>query len=145
MLMKTNVYCNSSTEGFVPFQSVTLAVTSVTDELGISLERPIYLECKLNEPMHTGMRPEVLKELRTATDLALRATEITASSLGRAMVQERHIWLHLVDMRDADKVRFLKAPVSQTGLFCDAVESFAQQFLAAQEQTEVMQHVLFVA
>ncbi len=27
-----------------------------TDELGYRLERPIHLECKLNEPMHIGMR-----------------------------------------------------------------------------------------
>ncbi len=27
-----------------------------TDELGSRLERPIYFECKLNEPMHIGMR-----------------------------------------------------------------------------------------
>ncbi len=27
-----------------------------TDELGSRLERPIYLECKLNEPMHIGMQ-----------------------------------------------------------------------------------------
>ncbi len=44
-----------------------------------------------------GYDPEVLKELRTATDLALRATKVTARSLGRAMstmvVQERHLWL----------------------------------------------------
>ncbi len=27
-----------------------------TDELGYHLERPIHFECKLNEPMHIGMR-----------------------------------------------------------------------------------------
>ncbi len=26
------------------------------DELGYRLERPIHFECKLNEPMHIGMR-----------------------------------------------------------------------------------------
>ncbi|KAL0180341.1 hypothetical protein M9458_025783, partial [Cirrhinus mrigala] len=59
---------------------------------------------------------EVLKELRTATDLTLRATKVTMSSLGHAMsnlvVQECHLWLCLADMMDADKVRFLNAPVS---------------------------------
>ncbi len=37
-----------------------------------------------------------MQELRTATDLALRATKVTARSLGKAMstmvVQERHLW-----------------------------------------------------
>ncbi len=44
--------------------------------------------------------------------------------------------------RDADKLRFLKVSMSQTGLFGDAVENMAQQFSAAQEQTEVIQHIL---
>lgn len=76
----------------------------------------------------------------------LRATKVTASSLGRAMstlvVQECHIWLSLADMRDTDKVRFLNASVSQTGLFGDAVENLAQQVLAAQKQTEAIRHIL---
>ncbi len=86
----------------------------------------------------------VLHELRAATDLALRATKVTAQSLGRAMstlvVQERHLWLCLTDMKEQEKVQFLNAPVSQTGLFGDAVESCAQQFSAAQKQTEAPCH-----
>ncbi len=67
-------------------------------------------------------------------------------SLGRAMstmvVQERHLWLCLADMKEADKVRFLNAPVSQTDLFGGAVENFAQQFSAAQKQTEAIRYIL---
>ncbi len=67
---------------------------------------------------------------------------MTAQSFGRAMstlvVQERHLWLCLADMKEQEKVQFLNAPVSQTGLFGDAVESFAQQFSAAQKQTEAI-------
>ncbi len=80
------------------------------------------------------------QELRTATDLALRATKVTAWGLGQTMstlaVQERHLWLILADMRESDKHRFLNSPISQTGLFGKAVENFAQQFSAAQKQTE---------
>ncbi len=54
------------------------------------------------------------------------------------VVQERHLWLCLADMKEQEKVQFLNAPVSQTGLFGDAVESFAQQFSAAQKQTEAI-------
>ncbi len=83
-----------------------------------------------------GQNLAVLLELRAATDLALRATKVTAQSLGRAMsmlvVQERHLWLCLTDMKEQEKVQFLNAPVSQIGLFGDAVESCAQQFSAAQ-------------
>ncbi len=104
-------------------------------------------QAKALRDLHEGGHdPGVLSELRTATDLALRATKVTARSLGRAMstmvVQERHIWLCLADMKEADKARFLNAPVSQTGLFGDAVENFAQQFSAAQKQTEAIRHIL---
>lgn len=50
----------------------------------------------------------VLHALRTAPDLALRATKVIAQSLGRVMptlvVQERHLWLCLADMKEHDKV-----------------------------------------
>ncbi len=84
----------------------------------------------------------VLHELRIATDLVLQATKMTAQSLGRVMstlvVQERHLWLCLTDMKEQEKVQFLNAPESQTSLFGDAVESCAQQFSAAQKQTEAI-------
>ncbi len=76
-------------------------------------------QAKALRDLHEGGHdPGVLSELRTATDLALRATKVTARSLGRAMstmvVQERHLWLCLADMKEVDKARFLNAPVSQT-------------------------------
>ncbi len=52
------------------------------------------------------------------------------------VVQERHLWLTLADMRESDKHRFLDSPISQAGLFGEAVEDFAHQFSAAQKQTE---------
>ncbi len=87
-----------------------------------------------------------MQELRTATDFALRATKVTARPLGKVMstmvVQERHLWLNLAEMKDVDKARFLDAPISQGGLFGDTVEGFAQQFSAVQQQTEAIQHIL---
>lgn len=58
------------------------------------------------------------------------------------MVQECHLWVHLVEMRDADKVCFLYAPISQAGLLSNTVEDFGQQFSAVQKQTEAIQHTL---
>ncbi len=97
--------------------------------------------------MHEGSSdPGLTQELRMATDLALRAAKVTARSLGKAMstmvVQERHLWLNLAEMKDVDKARFLDAPISQAGLFDDTVEGFAQQFSAVQKQTEAIQHIL---
>ncbi len=88
----------------------------------------------------------VLLELRAATDLALWATKVTAQSLGRAMsmlvVQEHHLWLCLADIKEQENVQFLNVPLSQTSLFGDTVESYAQQFSAAQKQTEVIKHFM---
>ncbi len=66
-------------------------------------------------------------------DLALRAAKVTARALGQTMstivVQEHHLWLTLVDMREADKHHFLDSLIFQAGLFGKAVEGFAQQSL----------------
>ncbi len=104
-------------------------------------------QAKALRDLHEGGHdPQVHHKLRAETDLALRATKVTARAVGRAMstlvVQERHLWLCLADMRDTDKVRFLNSPVSQTGLFGDAVENFAQQFSAVQKQSEAISHIL---
>ncbi len=56
------------------------------------------------------------------------------------VVQERHLLLNLVEMKDVDKAHFLDTPISQAGLFGDTVEGFAQQFSAVQQQTEAVQH-----
>ncbi len=90
-------------------------------------------QAKAHKQMHEGSTdPGLIQELRTATDFALRATKVTARSLGKAMstmvVQERHLWLNLAEMKDVDKARFLDAPISQVGLFGDTVKVFSQQF-----------------
>ncbi len=94
-------------------------------------------QAKALKQLHKGgADPGVLQELRTVMDLALRAAKITARALGQTMstlvVQGHHLWLTLVDMREADKHHFLDSPISQAGLFSEAVEGFAQQFSAAQ-------------
>ncbi|KAI2661975.1 hypothetical protein H4Q32_007693 [Labeo rohita] len=55
---------------------------------------------------------------------------------------ERHLWLNLAEMRDAEKVRFLDAPISQAGLFGETVEEFALQFSTVKKQTEAIKHIL---
>ncbi len=103
-------------------------------------------QAKALKQLHEGdADPGVLQELRTATDLALRVTKVTARALGQTMstlvVQERHLWLTLADMRESEKHRFLDSPISQAGLF-GGVEDFAQQFSAAQKQTDAFRHIL---
>ncbi|KAL0176639.1 hypothetical protein M9458_028969, partial [Cirrhinus mrigala] len=94
----------------------------------------------------SALDPATLTELRSATDLALRATKATAQAIGRSMaslvVLERHLWLTLTEIKDADKVPFLDAPISPTGLFGPSVEGFAERFSAAQKTSQAMRHFL---
>ncbi len=68
-----------------------------------------------------GLDSASLKDLRSMTDLALRATKVTAQAIRHSMssliVLERHIWLTMTEMEEADKVPFLDAPVSSGSLF----------------------------
>ncbi|CAM4271794.1 unnamed protein product [Leuciscus chuanchicus] len=107
----------------------------------------LVYQAQLLRDMHEWRTdPGFFDELHAATDLALRVTKVTARSLGQVMstcvVQERHLWLNLADMRETERTRFLNTPISQAGLFGGAVEDFAQQFLTAQKQTEALKHVL---
>ncbi|KAI2650070.1 30S ribosomal protein S3 [Labeo rohita] len=104
-------------------------------------------QAKVLKHLHErGSDQGAMEELRAATDFTLRATKVTARSLGQVMstivVQERHLWLTLAQMADVDKSRFLDASISQGGLFGDTVEDFAQQFSAVQKQTEAIKHIL---
>ncbi len=78
-------------------------------------------------------------------DLALQVTKVTARSLGQTIstlvVQERHLWLNLADIRESDKQRFLDSPISKAGLFGHTVESLAQ-FSTAQKLTMIRQQSL---
>lgn len=87
----------------------------------------------------------MMQELHLANNYVLRATKITVQALGQAMstlvVQEHHLWLNLTEIRDAEKVHFLYAPISQGGLFSDTVVDFAQQFLTVKKQTDLIKHI----
>ncbi len=109
----------------------------------LSLPGMPRLSCEYSKPRHYNARgstnPRLTQELYSATDLALRATEVKARSLWKAMstlvVQDHRLWLSLVELSDVDKVRFLDAPISQAGLFGDTVEDCVQPFSAVQKQT----------
>lgn len=51
------------------------------------------------------------------------------------VIQERHLWLNLVEKREAKKVHFLDAPISKVGLISDTMEEFAQQLSTVKKQT----------
>ncbi len=67
-----------------------------------------------------------------ATDLALRATKHTARAVGRPMARsvaaERHLWLNLTEISEKEEVFLLDAPISQSGLFGEAVSSVVEKF-----------------
>lgn len=93
-----------------------------------------------------GSDPESFRKLRSATDLALRATKKTAQGIGRSMsslaVLQRHLWLTLTDMCNSEKAQLLDAPISPNGLFGDAVGSFSEKLLEVQKQSKALSHFL---
>ncbi len=58
------------------------------------------------------------------------------------VVLERHLWLTLTEIKDADRVSFLDAPISPSGLFGPAVKGFAERFTQAQKASQAMRHFL---
>ncbi|XDV24344.1 hypothetical protein PO909_028555 [Leuciscus waleckii] len=85
-------------------------------------------------------------DLRSATDLALRATKSAAQAIGRNMasltVTERHLWLTLSEMAESERTAFLDAPLSATGLFGSSVKDFAERFAEVQKASQAMKHFL---
>ncbi|XDV29503.1 hypothetical protein PO909_032622 [Leuciscus waleckii] len=85
-------------------------------------------------------------DLRSATDLALRATKSAAQAIGRTMasltVSERHLWLTLSEMAESERTAFLDAPLSATGLFGSSVKDFAERFAEVQKASQAMKHFL---
>ncbi len=94
----------------------------------------------------TGLNPEAVKELRRATDLALRATKHTARAVGRSMVAsvaaERHLWLNLTEIREKEKVFLMDAPISQSGLFGEAVSAVVDKFRSAKTQSAALKQFM---
>lgn len=63
---------------------------------------------------------EAFKELRTARNLALHVMKATVHAIGKTMaslvVLERHLWLNITEIKDAEKMAFLDSLVSSNGL-----------------------------
>ncbi len=56
------------------------------------------------------------------------------------VVQERHLWLNLAEMKDVDKARFFDAPISRQGCSATPSRALPSSFSAIQQQTEAIQH-----
>ncbi len=93
-----------------------------------------------------ALTAEAVKDLCTATDFALMATKRVAQAMGKAMgfmiALQRHLWLNLTDLKDADHKVLLNALVTPSGLFGDAVESIIERFVEAQKHAKAMSHVM---
>ncbi len=58
------------------------------------------------------------------------------------IVLQRHLWLNLSDLKDADHKVLLNAPVTPSVLFGDDVESIIESCAEAQKRTKAMSHVM---
>ncbi len=90
----------------------------------------------------TGLTPEAVKELRRATDLALRATKHIARAVRRSIAAsvaaERHLWLNLTEIREKENTFLMDAPISQSGLFGEAVSAVVDKFRSAKTQSAAL-------
>ncbi len=77
-----------------------------------------------------------------ATDLALRATKHTARTVGRPMAgsvaAECHLWLNLTEISEKEEVFLLDSPISQSGLFGEAVSSVVEKFRSSKTQSTAL-------
>ncbi|KAL0153424.1 hypothetical protein M9458_051262 [Cirrhinus mrigala] len=55
---------------------------------------------------------------------------------------ERHLWLNLMGIKDRDKIFFLDAPVSSSGLFGDSVNTVVTRFREAKRHAEAFDQFL---
>ncbi len=85
-------------------------------QAGMALHTMAILQAYQADVLKEMDEGEAVKDLRKATDLALRATKHTARAVGRSMVglvaAERHIWHNLTDIREKENVFLLYAPIS---------------------------------
>ncbi|KAL0172936.1 hypothetical protein M9458_033247, partial [Cirrhinus mrigala] len=122
------------------------AVGQAASALHVMAILQVYQAKLLKSLDEGGPDPEVFKELRRATDLALRTTKVMACAIGRSMgnlvVLDRHLWLTLTELKDSEKTALLDAPVDPSGLFGAAVETFTERFAEAQKQSRAISHFL---
>ncbi len=69
-------------------------------------------------------------------------TWLYAPTKPQVVVLEHHLWLTMTEMKEADKVPFLDAPVLSGSLFGPAVEGFSERFTEAQKSSQAMQYFL---
>lgn len=69
-----------------------------------------------------------------------------AQTIGHVMdnlvVLEHHLWLSIMEVKDADKTALLDSPVSPSGLFGSTVDHIAERFTMAQKTSKAMRHFL---
>ncbi len=116
-------------------------------QAGMALHTMAYQADVLKEMDEgTGLTPEAVKELRRATDLALRGTKHTAHAVGRSMAAsvaaERHLWLNLTEIREKEKEFLMDAPISQSGLFREAVSAVVDKFRSAKTQSAALKQFM---
>ncbi len=99
-------------------------------------------QAKMLTNEEAGLDSASLRDLRGATDLALCATKATAQDIERSIssliVLERHLWLTMMEKKEADLVPFLHSPVLSGSLFGPVVEGFAEHFTEAQKSSQAM-------
>ncbi len=59
-----------------------------------------------------------------------------------SVAAERHLWLKLTEIREKEKVFLLDAPISQSGLFGEAVSAVVNKFRSAKMHSAALKQFM---
>ncbi len=59
-----------------------------------------------------------------------------------SVATERHLWLNLTEISEKEEVFLLDAPISQSGLFGEAVSSVVEKFRSAKTQSTALKQFM---
>ncbi len=59
-----------------------------------------------------------------------------------SVAAERHLWLNLTEIREKEKVFLLDTPISQSGLFGEAVSLVVEKFRSAKTQSAALKQFM---
>ncbi len=63
-------------------------------------------------------------------------------SMAASVAAERHLWLNSTEIRERDKVFLMDAPISQSGLFGEAVSAVVKKFRSAKTQSAALKQFM---
>ncbi len=98
--------------------------------------------CEKESSIFPRRAPEASKASREGSWGSKHTARAVGRSMAGSVAAERHLWLNLTEIREKEKVFFLDAPISQSGLFGEAVSSVVEKFRSAKTQSAALKQFM---